>query len=96
MSLLSQAKPCPWCHGQGDCETYGLWMWTKGVPGKFAVACSNPACSATGPLCDTESEAVLRWNAAPRRAASEPAIKRLLDEAHGDPDRDLQPRSDHD
>jgi hypothetical protein len=61
MTALDKAKPCPW-----GCSS-GVWMWDKGVPGKFAVACSSATCAATGPIRDTEDEAVIGWNAAPRR-----------------------------
>lgn len=51
---------CPFC------ESDKTWIWDKGVPGKFAAACSNPGCAATGPIAATERAAVASWNAAPR------------------------------
>lgn len=93
MTLLQQAQPCPFCNGQGERDTYGLWFWDKGVPGRWAVACSNPECSATGPLGETAIDAVVRWNAAPRLAGqNRPAIQRVLDEAHEpNAERELEP-----
>lgn len=97
MGLLTQALPCPWCEGRGSdkgkpCQ-HGLWLWDKGVPGKFAIGCSNPDCAATGPLASTESAAVVAWNAAPRRPDQKRStVRRLLDEANPpDTARELEP-----
>lgn len=77
-SILITAGRCPFCTSDQ------LWFWDKGVPGKIAVACSNPACAATGPIADTEAEAVLLWNRAPRPREVKPnaALGRTLDELH--------------
>lgn len=94
MTVLAQAKVCPFCHGQGERDTYGLWFWDKAVPGKWAVACSNPACAATGPIGETAADAVLKWNAAPRQLGySSPAVRRAEEEAHPPhAERELEPR----
>lgn len=95
MGLLTQALGCPWCESRGPKgESYSLWVWDKGVPGRFAIGCSNPHCAATGPISDTEAEAVVKWNAAPRRPGQErPAVRQLLDEAvSADAERELDPR----
>jgi hypothetical protein len=79
---LRRAQPCPFCR----CAQ--LWMWDKGVPGKFAVACSNPDCAATGPVAETERDAVARWNTpTPRRVerGSNAALERVLDESTAAP-----------
>lgn len=60
MSLLTQARECPFCDG------VEVWMWDKGVPGKFAVSCSNPECAATGPLSSIQADAIRNWNKALR------------------------------
>lgn len=61
-AILVEADRCPFC-------TYDRqWLWDKAVPGKFAVACSNPVCAATGPIARTPAEAVLLWNRAKRRS----------------------------
>lgn len=77
-SILSHADPCPFCRSDQ------LWVWDKGVPGRFAVACSNPACAATGPMASSLAAAVVNWNRAPRQgsARSNAALSRALDEAH--------------
>lgn len=95
MSLLTQAAPCPWCEGRNEHgkPEHGVWLWDKARPGWFAIACSNPDCAATGPFARDGAEAVLAWNSAPRRVSkTRPALRRLLDEAHGpDAERELEP-----
>lgn len=60
-TLLLNARRCPWCWGSK------LWVWDRGVPGWFAISCSNPECAATGPLSRISVEdAVARWNRAER------------------------------
>lgn len=77
-AILAEADRCPFC------THVHLWIWDKGVPGKYAVACSNPACAATGPIADTPSAAVVSWNKAPRKVSTKPnaALGRTLDEMH--------------
>ena len=78
-SLLGLAKACPWC------ESPEVWVWDKAVPGRLAVACSNPDCAAVGPLASTEARAIALWNCALRRVptAGKPSarLRRILDEA---------------
>ncbi len=76
MSLLRHAKACPWCAGRK------VWVWDKAVPGRFAIACSNPDCVATGPIRATVDEAVIAWNAAPRGTRSGGLVAKLEREMH--------------
>lgn len=56
----ANAKVCPWCKGSD------VWVWDDAVPGKFAIGCSDPDCSATGPIRDTIASALVAWNIAIR------------------------------
>jgi hypothetical protein len=71
-ALLIETDRCPFCSFDRQ------WLWDKGVPGKFAVCCSNPSCAATGPICATPEQAVVGWNKASRR----PRCYRRGDEAY--------------
>ena len=75
LSILVKAEPCPFCTSQR------LWIWDKGMPGKFAICCSNSSCAATGPMANSEAEAVVFWNKAPRKRPNA-AYHRVSDEAH--------------
>ena len=77
MTRYPETSACPWCYGTD------LWFWDKGVPGKFAVACSNPRCAATGPISDSRVDAVRNWNLAPRRNdRASGRLERVMDEMH--------------
>lgn len=60
MSAKPKADECPWC------QFTDQWIWEPG-PDLKAVACGNKGCNATGPVRDTEDDAIRQWNAAPRR-----------------------------
>lgn len=49
---------CPFCFAEGT-------ILVKSVALRW-VSCRNRSCRAEGPMCDTEDEAVARWNAVPR------------------------------
>lgn len=77
VSLLSQAKPCPFCEGMD------LWFWEKARPGWWAVGCSNPTCGATGPFGQSDVMAVILWNRAPRvRGFERPHVERVIGEQY--------------
>lgn len=77
--ILVQADRCPFCSFDR------VWLWDKGMPGRFAVCCSNPACAATGPMAESEAAAVLLWNKALRpirRTKPNAAYEHATEEMH--------------
>lgn len=52
-------KPCPFC---GSTANYTSGQSLQQNRNYWYIRCTNAVCSATGPLCSTEDEALKKWN----------------------------------